>query len=262
MEKVLSNPFKEKMQKGVEQFGIWLSTGAPVAAELAASCGYDWVVVDNEHGPNTLTSSLAQLQALSAYPVHPIIRVRDHNPAGIKQVLDLGFKTIVLPMVDTRAQAEAAVSAMRYPPRGIRGVGATVARASRWGRVPDYLRKAEETLCLVVQAESVEFIENMDAITATDGVDAVFIGPMDLSASMGFIGQPGREEVLAAVEKIVRRVRGLGKGAGVFAVDPDFARLCMGWGANVLGVDCDALALTRALDAKLACFKKDGPLAF
>lgn len=233
-----------------------MDTVSPYLAEMAATCGYDWMTFDGEHAPNTVQTLLQQLQAVAAYDTHPLVRVVEGGAANIKQMLDIGFKTVMTPMIDTKEQAEAMVSAMRYAPRGVRGAGAAVTRASRWNRVPGYVAKVEDSLCLIVQAESPLALGNIEKIAALDGVDGIFIGPVDLATAMGFHGDTTRPEVQAAVEDGLKRIRAMGKGAGIFALNPEFADKCVTWGANMVAVACDALAYVEILDAKLARFRK------
>lgn len=256
MEKILENPFKAALAAGKVQYGVWMDTASPLLAEMAATCGYDWMTFDGEHAPNTVQTLLGQLQAVTAYDTHPLVRVVEGTAANIKQVLDIGFKTVMVPMVDTREQAEAMVAAMRYAPEGLRGAGAAVTRASRWNREPGYAKTAKKHLCLIVQAESPRALANIEAVAALDGVDGIFIGPVDLATAMGFHGDTTRPEVLAAVEDGLKRIRAAGKGAGIFALDPGFAEQCVAWGANMVAVACDALNYVEILDAKLARFKK------
>ena len=256
MEKIFENPFKAALKGDRPTFGVWMDTTSPYLAEIAATCGYDWMLFDGEHAPNTLQTMLQQMQAVTAYDTHPIVRLVEGSAAGIKHILDIGVKSVMIPMVETEAQAAAMVSAMRYPPGGVRGAGAAVGRATRWNRAPDYMQRVEESLCLVLQAESPRALDNLDAITALDGVDGIFIGPIDLATEMGFQGDITRPEVQAAVESGIKRIRANGKGAGVFAMNPEFADRCIAWGANMVAIACDALAYVEILEAKLARFKR------
>src|SRR5471032_3049602 len=185
------NRFKAALANKEAQIGFWLSMADPYLAEVSATAGFDWLLIDNEHAPNDVRSTLAQLQAVAAYTSHPVVRPVRSDSALIKQLLDIGAQTLLLPMIDTAEQAADAVAATRYPPQGIRGVGSALARASRWNRIPDYLHTAAEELCVLVQVETVQGLENLSAITAVEGIDGVFFGPADLSASMGLLGKPG-----------------------------------------------------------------------
>lgn len=250
-----ANSFKRALLGGDTQIGLWLSLGNPYCAELAAGAGYDWLLIDGEHAPNDILTFLSQLQAVAPYPSHPIVRPVEGNPALIKQLLDIGAQTLLIPMVESGEQAATLVAATRYPPHGMRGVGASLARASRWGRVDGYLQQAEDELCLLLQVETRKGLDNLDAITGTPGVDGVFIGPVDLSASMGHLGNPGHPEVQAAIEAGIRRIRSLGKAAGILAGDEASARNYIRWGANFVAVAVDTTLLCRALADAVKPFK-------
>lgn len=209
------NKFKQALQAGQVQIGAWLSLGSPAAAELMASRGYDWLVVDNEHAPNTLATSFPILQAIHGHGAEAVVRPPVGEDWMIKQFLDASARTLLIPMVDTAEQAEAMVRATRYPPHGIRGVGASVGRATFWGREADYFARAADDICLIVQAESVKALANLDAICAVDGVDGVFIGPADLSADLGHLGNPNHPDVLAAIGDAIARIRAAGKAPGI-----------------------------------------------
>ncbi|ANX05132.1 2-keto-3-deoxy-L-rhamnonate aldolase [Immundisolibacter cernigliae] len=251
---VSENTFKQALADGRRQFGAFLALGDAHAAELMASAGFDWLLIDCEHGPNDLPSVLAQLQALAGYPVQAVLRPTDHDAARIKQYLDLGVQSLLAPMVDTAAQAQALVAAMRYPPRGIRGVGAGMARAARWGNVANYYAQAENELCLAVQIETLAGLDNLDAIAAVEGVDGVFLGPADLAAALGHLGQPMHADVRAAVEQALPRIRAAGKAAGVYCADPDIAAGYGALGASFFLIAADAILLRTAAAAALGRF--------
>lgn len=241
------NPLKAALGAGHVQIGLWLGLAHPVVAEIAGQSGFDWCLIDAEHGPNTLSTIQAQILALAGTAASPVVRVPIGQDWMIKQVLDLGAQTILVPMVTSAAEAEALVRAMRYPPDGVRGVGASLARASRYGTIPDYVRSANAETCLIVQAESVAAMEAIDEIAAVDGVDAVFIGPADLAADMGFPGQIDAAPVVHAIEAGIRHVRAAGKAAGCLTFDRagilHYAQL----GVGFLGVGGDVTSLSRAL---------------
>jgi 4-hydroxy-2-oxoheptanedioate aldolase len=234
--------------------GMWVSSGSPVVAEICAGSGLDWLLIDMEHAPNGLESVLAQLQAVAAYDVVPLVRMPGYLPVMIKQVLDLGAQNILMPMIDTAEQAEAAVRAVRYPPRGIRGVGSALARSARWNRVDDYLLDADEHVALFVQIESATGVENAAAIAAVDGVDGVFVGPSDLAASMGLIGQQSHPDVVAAVRRTFAAVTAAGKPVGVNAFDPAVADAYLADGASFVLVGADVAMLARGSEALAARF--------
>jgi 4-hydroxy-2-oxoheptanedioate aldolase len=221
--------------------GMWVCSGSPLVAELCAGSGLDWLLVDAEHSPNGLESILAQLQAIHGYPVHTLVRPPVNDTVLVKQYLDLGVQNLLIPMVNSAAEAEAAVAATRYPPQGVRGVGSALARAARWNRVPDYLARANETISVTVQIES-------DA--------AVFVGPSDLAASMGLLGQQEHPEVRAAVEHCLSAAQAAGKPAGVNAFNPDTARHYLANGANFILVGADVALLARGSEALAAQYTK------
>lgn len=260
------NPFKQALQEGRTQLGLWVALANAYSTELIAGIGYDWLLVDGEHAPNDVRSVLAQLQAVASAQQafgdlrsHPVVRVPlgtgEAGTALIKQFLDTGAQTILVPMVDTAEQAREVVSATRYPPIGSRGVGAGVARAARWGRVENYMAEANDELCLLIQVESRTALENLDAILEVDGIDGVFIGPADLSASLGYPDDAGHPDVQRVIEQSIRRIRAAGKAAGFLAVDPAMAEKCLAWGANFVAVGVDTMLYTQALDRRLAMFK-------
>jgi 4-hydroxy-2-oxoheptanedioate aldolase len=246
--------------------GMWVVSGSPVAAEIAAGSGLDLLLIDGEHSANTLESIQLQLQVVAAFPVCPLVRVPFGDPVMIKQVLDLGAQNLIVPMVGSAAQAAELVRAVRYPPQGVRGVGSALARSSRWNRVDDYLSLANGSVSLTVQIESVDAVEHADEILAVDGVDAVFVGPADLSASMGLLGQQGHPTVIAAVERVLDAAAAAGKPAGVNAFDPAVAEHYLDHGASFVLVGADVSLLARAseglaerfIDGRYATPRSDG----
>lgn len=258
-----TNPFKQALQHRQPQIGLWLGLADPYAAEICAGAGFDWLLIDGEHSPNGLRSVLQQAQVIAAYPgSHAIARVpMGHGHVGqalIKQYLDLGVQTLLVPMVDTAAQAAEIVRSMRYPPDGVRGMGG--ARASRWGRYPDYANQANAQVCLLVQAETREALANLEAIAAVEGVDGIFIGPADLSASLGHVGNPGHPEVQAAIADAIARINKAGKAAGILSPDEAVARHYLALGATFVAVGLDTNLLVKATSALAAKFK-DGAAA-
>lgn len=249
------NTFKQRLQSGQPQIGLWLGLADAYCAELAANAGFDWLLLDGEHAPNDLRSLLAQLQAIAPYPAQPIIRPPIGDASPIKQLLDIGAQTLLVPMVESAEQAAGLVRAMRYPPAGIRGVGSALARASRWNSIPGYLDAADAQMCLLVQVESVRGLENLDAIAAVEGVDGIFIGPADLSASMGHRGAPGHPAVVAAIEDGIARIRRAGKAAGILATDEARARRYLELGCAFVAVGVDTSLLMRAMKALAGRFK-------
>jgi len=250
------NTFRRALAEGKPQFGLWAALADAYVTELLATAGFDWLLIDNEHAPNDVRSTLAQLQAIAAYASHPVVRPVRSDVALIKQLLDIGAQTLLLPMIDTAAQAAEAVAATRYPPQGIRGVGSGLARASRWNRIPDYLTTAAEELCVLVQVESVQGMDNLPAIAAVDGVDGVFFGPSDLSASMGLLGRPGDPSVREAICRGIATTRDAGKAAGVLAADPAIAAEYLAAGATFVAVGSDTGLLSRAAAELAASYRK------
>lgn len=237
--------------------GLWACAGSPITAELMASSGCDWVLLDAEHSPNGLESVLAQLYAMSGYPATPLVRPPHGDTVIIKQFLDLGAQNLLIPMVDTAEQAAEVVQAVRYPAAGVRGVGSALARSARWNRVEGYLERAEETISLTVQIESATAVQNVEEIVAVDGVDAIFVGPSDLAASMGLIGQQSHPDVVAGVIRSIEAGRAVGKPVGVNAFVPADAERYIEAGAAFVGVGADVAILARQSEALVDRFIPD-----
>ena len=256
------NQFKLTLAAGRRQFGLWLNLGHGYSAEISAGAGFDWLVIDAEHAPNTVPTVLAQLQALAAYPAHPIVRIPAGDAIVIKQMMDIGVQTILVPMVENAGQAKMLANAMRYPPRGTRGVASSVVRASRWNRVPGYLSQADAQACLVVQLETQAGVDNVEAIAAVEGVDALFIGPSDLAASMGQLGNSKLPQVQQVIEDAIRRIVKAGKPAGILATDETLVRRYLDLGCTFVGVGLDAALLatvTQELATKYRALKDAKP---
>lgn len=241
------NALKAALNIGETQCGLWLTLASGAVAEIAGVAGFDWCLIDAEHGPNTLTTIHAQLQALAGTPAHPVVRVPMGEDWMLKQVLDLGVQTVVVPMVNTAEQAAQVAAAVRYPGQGSRGMGATLARASRYGEIVDYVASANEQIFLFVQIESEQAVENVDAIAATPGVDGIFVGPADLSADMGFVGQMDAPEVIAAIDHVYARTKAAGKAIGTVVFDPADFQNQIDRGVTFLGLGADSLSLQTAL---------------
>jgi len=251
------NTFKRALQEGRTQIGLWLALADGYCAEICAGAGFDWVVLDGEHGPNDLHSLLSQLQALAAYPEsHPVVRIPAGDPIVIKQVLELGAQTLLVPMVETAEQAAELVRATRYPPDGFRGLGSAIARSSRWTRISDYPKAANREIGLLVQIETRPGLENLEAIAAVEGVDGLFIGPDDLAASLGHPGNPGHPDMQAVIEDTVGRIRAGGKPAGIIWGDEERARRHLELGCQFVAVGADSVLLAHAADALAARFRK------
>ncbi|CAN7754002.1 4-hydroxy-2-oxoheptanedioate aldolase [Cupriavidus lacunae] len=249
------NLFKQALREGRPQIGLWVGLADANAAEAVAATGYDWLLFDAEHAPNDPRSVLQQLRAVAPYPVHPVVRPVEGDTALVKQYLDVGAQTLLVPMIDTPEEASLMARAMRYPPQGIRGVGASLARAARWGNVEGYLDQANDQMCLLVQAETPKALLNLAAIAETDGVDGVFFGPADLSAAMGLRGQPGHPEVQRAIKEGIATVRAAGKAAGILATDATLARSYLDAGALFVAVGVDTVLLVRAAVELARSFK-------
>ena len=247
------NLFKRAIRAGAQQIGIWCSLPGGTVAEVLAGAGYDWILFDTEHSPGDPATVLEQLQAAAPYPVSAVVRPTTNDAALIKRFLDVGAQTLLIPYVQSAEEARAAADATAYPPAGIRGVSGWT-RANRFGRVPDYARRAAEELCLLVQVETTEALGEIEAIAAVEGVDGIFIGPADLAASMGHPGQPNHPEVAAAVENAIRRIRAAGKPAGILTLDNGFAKRCIEIGTLFTAVGTDGSILSRGSDALRTTF--------
>src|SRR5258708_11786005 len=208
------NSFKRALKTGKQQIGLWSTLSSNYSVEVIAGAGFDWILLDTEHSPNELESLLTQLQAAAPYPTHAVVRVPWNDMVTIKRVLDIGAQSILIPYVSTADEAKAAVSYTRYPPQGVRGVAGST-RASRFGRVKDYARRAHEEICVLVQVETQEGLDNIEAIAAVEGVDGVFIGPADLHASLAYIGEITNPKGLPLIDEAIKRVRKAGKAPGI-----------------------------------------------
>lgn len=248
------NSLKRRLQAGEVMHGIWLGLADPYTAEIAGTAGFDWLLIDGEHAPNDIRSTMAQLAVLEASPSSPVVRLPDGDPVKIKQALDIGAQSLLIPMVDSVDQARLIVQATRYPPQGFRGVGSSLARASRFAGIPDYLTTANDQICLILQVESMAGMVALDGILGLEGVDAVFFGPADLAADMGHLGNAAHPEVREAIYDGLRRTRAAGKAAGILATDDSFIDAAKAAGANFVGVGIDVTILAGALRALAARF--------
>lgn len=256
MMEISRNLLRNSLKAGQMQLGLWVGLANANAAEALAGCGYDWLLFDAEHAPNDVRSLLEQLRAIAPYPVHPVVRPPTGDIVLIKQYLDIGAQTLLIPTVDTAEQAAMMVSAMRYPPQGMRGVGASLARASRYSQVTDYLKRANDEMCLLVQAETPLALENLHAIATTEGVDGVFFGPADLSAQMGHRGQPDHPDVQSAILEGITTVRRAGKAAGILMADRKLAQAYINAGAQFVAVGVDTTLLVRAATELAQSFRQ------
>lgn len=262
MKEMPQNRFKAGLGSGRTLYGMWLGIPDNSVAEIIAGAGFDWLLIDHEHGPYDLRDVMTCLQAIAPYEVAPIVRPVDDDPALLKKLCDIGAQSFIVPMIDTPEQAAAVAGAVRYPPAGRRGLGTSMARAARWNTVPGYLRQANDEMCVIVQAETVEALGNLQAIANTDGVDGVFIGPSDLSASMGHGGDVSHPAVIEAVGDGLRTIRNAGKHAGLLCLDESRVGHFVDCGANFVGVGVDTLLLgnaARSLAAKFQPGDGDSP---
>ena len=246
--KLPENTLKRALVAHQPQIGLWCTLASSTVAELLGGSGYDFLVLDCEHSPNDLTSILGQLQALSGTATAAVVRPPVNDPVIFKRLLDIGVRNLLVPMVQSAEEAKAAVAACRYPPRGIRGVAGST-RATNYGRTPDYFSRIADEQCLIVQVETRQAISQIEAIAAVDGVDGIFIGPSDLSADMGLLGQGGHPDVRAAVSDAIKRVRQAGRFAGVLTPIEDFAKACLADGAAFVAVGNDLSLLARQSEA-------------
>ena len=248
------NAFKHALRAGRAQIGLWSSLSSNYSVEVIAGAGFDWLLLDTEHSPNDLESLLTQLQAAAPYPSHPVVRVPWNDMVAIKRVLDVGAQSLLVPYVSTPAEAAAAVSFVRYPPAGVRGVAGTT-RASRFGRVKDYAQRAHEEICLLVQVETQQGLDNLEAICAVDGIDGVFIGPADLHASLGHAGEIAHPKVKPLIDGAIRRIRKCGRAPGILTPNEADARHWLDCGALFVAVGADVGILARGADSLAARFK-------
>jgi 4-hydroxy-2-oxoheptanedioate aldolase len=258
MNKMPRNRFRAGLGTGKTQYGVWLGIPDQSVAEIMAGAGFDWLLIDHEHGAFELRDVLTHLQAMAPYAVAPIVRPVDGDPALLKKLCDIGAQSFIVPMIDTAEQAAAVVAAVKYPPDGRRGVGTSLARASRWNTVSGYLGQANEEMVVIVQAETVTALDNLQFILSTPGIDGVFIGPSDLSASMGHVGNVAHPEVVDAVDNALRSIRAAGKHAGLLCLNESMLAHFEQCGANFVGVGVDTLLLGNAARQLAASTKADG----
>lgn len=248
------NSFKRALREGRAQIGLWSSLSSHYTVEVIAGAGYDWILLDLEHSPNDLESLLVQLQAAAPYATHPVVRVPWNDMVTVKRVLDVGAQSLLVPYVQNAAEAKAAVANTRYPPAGVRGVAGTT-RATRFGRIKDYAKRAHEELCVLVQVETRPALDQLEAICAVEGVDGVFIGPADLHASMGYPGETANPAVLPLIEEAMRRIRKAGKAAGYLSPVEADAKRMLAAGAQFVAVGADVGLLARGAENLLSKFR-------
>jgi 4-hydroxy-2-oxoheptanedioate aldolase len=248
------NRFKEALKGGRPQIGLWSSLSSNYTVEVVAGAGFDWLLLDMEHSPNDLESLLGQLQAAAPYPTHAVVRVPWNDMVSIKRVLDVGAQSLLVPYVSTADEAAAAVAYTRYPPEGMRGVAGTT-RATRFGRIKDYARRAHEEICLLVQAETEAALQSIEAICDVEGIDGVFIGPADLHASLGYPSEIANAAVKPRIDQAIRRIRKAGKAPGILTSSESDARHWLECGALFVAVGADVGILARGAETLAAKFK-------
>jgi 4-hydroxy-2-oxoheptanedioate aldolase len=249
------NAFKHALAAGKLQIGLWSSLCSNIVADILADSGFDWILLDSEHSPNEIPDLLSQLQSIGrGGGTTPIVRPAWNDMVLAKRCLDIGAQTLLFPYVQDAEEARRAVASTRYPPEGVRGV-AVAARASRYGRTPGYLTKANSEMCVLVQVETRTALDNLEAIAEVEGIDGIFIGPSDLSASLGHLGNPQHAESQAAMKDAATRLRKLGKPAGILTGNEEEARRYIDWGYLFVAVGADVGLLARHADALAKKFK-------
>lgn len=251
---LLRNEFKHAIKAGKLQIGLWNSLCSNIVTEVVCYSGFDWLLLDTEHSPNELPAVMAQLQSVQRGTATPIVRPAWNDAVLIKRILDIGAQSILVPFVQNVEEAKRAVAATRYPPEGIRGI-TTSGRAARYGRVKDYVKKANSEICVLVQVETREAVDQLEAIAGVDGIDGVFVGPADLSASLGQIGNPQHPEVQKTIEDVAKRLKKIGKPAGILTPVEEEARRYIEWGYTFVAVGSDLGLLSKGADALAAKFK-------
>src|SRR6188474_992195 len=249
------NPFKRALRAGRPQIGLWSSLSSSYTVEVIAGAGFDWILLDSEHSPNDLENLLTQLQAAAPYPTHPVVRVPWNDMVNMKRVLDVGAQSLLIPYVQNAEEARDAVAHTRYPPAGVRGVAGTT-RASRFGRVKDYAKRAHEEICVLLQVETESALKSIEAICGIDGVDGVFIGPADLHASLGYAGETANPKVKPLIDDAIRRIRKAGKAPGILTPNEADARHWLECGALFTAEGSDVGILARGAEALAAKFNK------
>ncbi|MEP5731557.1 MAG: aldolase/citrate lyase family protein [Sulfitobacter sp.] len=247
-----ANLFKKALKDGKTQFGCWVGLGDTFSAEIMGTAGFDWLVIDGEHGPNDLRSILGQLQVLAAFDSHPVVRVPVGETYMLKQVLDAGAQTVLVPMVESADQARQLVRDVTYPPHGDRGVGYALSRASRFSQIADYGKTADPEICLLVQVENRKGLAALDDILQIDGVDGVFIGPADLAADMGHMSDALHSDVQTAIMDALRRIRAAGKAPGILSTHDPMTQDALDAGAQFVAVGADVLLLSHSAQALAA----------
>ncbi|MEA1833682.1 HpcH/HpaI aldolase/citrate lyase family protein [Methylobacterium durans] len=254
---ILKNRFKAAIGAGRQQIGLWCSLASPISTEIVAGSGFDWLLLDMEHSANDLRDIYGQLQAMGEGSTNAMVRVPSDEPITIKRILDTGAQSLMIPNIDDADQARRAVAATRYAPRGVRGFS-QAPRAARFGRVPDYHSRCEAEIFVAVQIESRRALDNLEEIAGVEGVDGVFIGPGDLSTSLGYLGQQNHPEVVRVVEETIRRIVRTGKAAGILTANEELAQRYVAAGTRFTAVGSDMGLLARSSEALAARFRAQG----
>lgn len=249
------NEFKRGLAEGQPQIGFWCSLASHVSVELLAGSGFDWLLIDTEHSPNSLPLVYSQLQACMQNRVEPIVRPAWNDAVMIKQLLDAGVQTLLVPMVQNAEEAAAAVAACRYPPNGVRGFAST-SRSSRFGRIKNYHQECEKEICILVQIETAAALSNLEAIAAVPGVDGIFIGPGDLSASLGYLGRPDNAEFQSVISESIRRIRAAATAPGILTPNRDLAHCYLDLGCLFVAVGSDSGVLARVTEQLAQEFRR------
>ncbi|WP_296425930.1 aldolase/citrate lyase family protein [Yoonia sp.] len=245
------NAFLAAIGAGRKQIGLWVSLAHHYAAEVVAGAGYDWLVVDMEHAPGDVLTTLGQLQAIASYPSTAIVRTPWNDPVMVKRLLDIGARGILFPMVQSAEEAAQAVAATRYPPHGVRGVAGAI-RGNRFGRMTDYYARVDTETCVLIQLETQSAIDQAAHIASVNGVDGIFFGPADIAADMGLIGQPMHADVWARIMPAARKLMDLGVPVGTLVTDPGFAAKLFNDGFTFVACGTDTGLLAKAADTLLA----------
>ncbi|EIB96953.1 2-dehydro-3-deoxyglucarate aldolase [Pantoea sp. Sc1] len=249
------NGFRRRLLAGETLIGSWCALANPISTEILGLAGFDWLVLDGEHAPNDITTFVPQLMALKGSHSAPVVRPPCNEPVIIKRLLDIGFNNFLVPFVETEEEARRAVASTRYPPAGIRGVSVSH-RSNMYGTLPDYNQSINDNITVLVQIETRQAVDHIDAIAAVDGVDGIFVGPGDLSAALGYLGQPAHPEVLNVIKHIFDRARAAGKPAGILAPVEADARRYLEWGATFVAVGSDLGVFRSATQALCDKFKR------
>jgi 4-hydroxy-2-oxoheptanedioate aldolase len=255
---MLLNPFKRALLAGKLQVGLWQSLASHVTVEILSDAGFDWLLLDTEHAPNELPMVHSQLQAAATGTAHPVVRPAWNDQVIIKRLLDVGTQSLLIPYIETEEEARRAVASTRYPPQGVRGF-ASQSRASRFARIKEYYARASEEICVLLQVETKLGLENLEKIAGVEGVDGVFVGPGDLSAALGYLGQPGHPEVVKVIDDAVRRIKACGKAPGILTGDVKLAQHFIEIGCLFTAVGSDLGVLVNGAEQLASMFKSQNP---